>query len=257
MKINLAENMLRFGVKNLNTTATKKLENLAEQAATTNPKSNTQQGARRDYGYGELMSKKNTTLNAAPKADIKADPSGVDYNTYRNRMWIIVYGSLIVHQADVYLKNSFTYYYKGEHKNPKTVYANFANLKLPQEWINQSRNEFDTEFKTRFNKLMQDPKWLYYFAGEFNNIFGTSVEKPSKTVVNIQTYIKNQLDKTKYKNLVVNNGTVGEQFADGVWGGISTKAWLTYVIQNISPFDTIISHLEDKQTKSTNNKTKE
>lgn len=251
MKINLAENMLRFGVKNLKTSNKVNLNAIIEQQnlADTTPE--------QDTSYADQIKKQGGVkgdLNYAAAADTKTNPTAADYNEYKDEMWVIPYGSFIVHQADLYTKNSFAYYYKSEPGKFRSVYPNWSNLKVPTEWVAQSKKEFNDEFIKRYNAALKNRNWLLYVANEYNKLFNTTVKKPSETVKNIQAFIASQM---KGDPLVDNNGTPGQPFADGVWGVVSTRAWLTYAIQNINPFNTIQQIAIQAKTKSTNNTTKE
>ena len=256
MKNILLENMLRFGTKNLSEKTRRTLQKLAEQKPALANAAALKNKTATDQTAGTRLTKQPVTanLNYAAAADTKLNPTAGDYNKYKDEMWIIPYSNLIVHQVPRHEKNSFAYYYQTEPNQYRSVYPMWKNLKVPAEWVAQSKQEFDSEFIKRYKILLNDRNWLLYIANQFNILFKTNVKTPSAVVKNIQSYIKTQIQD---KTLVKDNGTPGQAFEDGVWGVISTKAWLTHAIQTISPFNTIQQIVIQRATKSTNNTTKE
>jgi hypothetical protein len=195
----------------------------------------------------------------------KSDTSpGIEaFNSWKNKMWVMVYGQIfgtgvetVAARTGEWSKNYLTYF-DVETQASYPFYTNFKNLKIPQEWTDQSIKLFNQRYWEAFNKKVQKPEWVKYIVDEFNDLFGSSQDKPSETVKSIQSYIKSKLQNDpKLKGYVKNNGTVNRDFVDGVWGPVSATAWLMFS-KTINPSDTFIDIVNkgNCKTTSTNAKT--
>lgn len=189
-------------------------------------------------------------------------PGKEAFETWKNKMWVMVYGQIFGNSAIIQMlrtnkwDKNYVAYYDLETKIQYPFYTNFKNLKLPQEWIDKSSELFNQRYWAAFDKKVQKPEWVKYIVGEFNDLFGSSQDKPSETVKSIQSYIKSKLENDpKLKGYVKNNGTVGRDFVDGVWGPVSATAWLMFS-KTINASDTLKNIvLNSGSTTSTNNKT--
>lgn len=171
-------------------------------------------------------------------------PGKKEFEDYKNRMWVMVYSQLIVHGVELSAatkggtdKNYVNYMLKSDEGTYYPFYGNFSNLKVPADWIKQSSDLFNQRYWAAFDKKVSDRTWINYYVTQLNDLFGSSVDKPSDTVKSIQAYIKNQI---KDKSFVLNNGTKGRDFVDGVWGPVSATAWLKFS-KSISPSRTLAS----------------
>ncbi len=220
-----------------------------------------------DQNRAEYLNKSsNTSFNK--KVDyVKTDssdtaPGKEAFETWKNKMWVMVYGQIFGNSAIIQMlrtnkwDKNYVAYYDLETKIQYPFYTNFKNLKLPQEWIDKSSELFNQRYWAAFDKKVQKPEWVKYIVGEFNDLFGSSQDKPSETVKSIQSYIKSKLENDpKLKGYVKNNGTVGRDFVDGVWGPVSATAWLMFS-KTINASDTLKNIvLNSGSTTSKNNKT--
>jgi hypothetical protein len=186
---------------------------------------------------------------------------------YKDEMWVIVYGQLIGHSGFDSVQgenretgnNYVTYWVQDTKRNTYPFYGHFKNLKIPQEWNDQSKKLFNERYWTVFNEKVKQPEWVKYIVGQFNNLFGSSQDKPSEDVKSIQGYIKSKLETDpKLKGYVKNNGTPGRDFVDGVWGPVSSTAWLMFAKNLVDPSYTIGSATyQFCKTRSKNIKTPE
>jgi hypothetical protein len=188
---------------------------------------------------------------------------------YKDEMWVIVYGQIIGHSGFDSLSdptgnretgnNYVTYWVQDTKRNTYPFYGHFKNLKIPQEWNDQSKKLFNERYWTAFNEKVKQPEWVKYIVGQFNNLFGSSQDKPSEDVKSIQGYIKSKLETDpKLKGYVKNNGTPGRDFVDGVWGPVSSTAWLMFAKNLVDPSYTIGSATYQLcKTRSKNIKTPE
>lgn len=222
-----------------------------------------------DQDRAEYLNKQNNAAFNKKVDYVKTDPSdtapgAVAFNTWKNKMWVLVYGQIfgtggetvVAKTAGQWSKNYLTYY-DVEALVSYPFYTNFKNLKIPQEWTDQSIKLFNQRYWAAFDKKVKRPEWVKYIVDEFNDLFGSSQDKPSETVKSIQSYIKSKLQNDpKLKGYVKNNGTAGRDFVDGVWGPVSATAWLMFS-KTINASDTFIDIVNKGgcTTTSTNNKT--
>ena len=138
-------------------------------------------------------------------------------------------------QLHVITNRNYVYYtFKSAPGTKYPFYGNFKNVQVPADWIKKSSALFNQRYWAAFNAALKRKDWVQYFVTQFNALFGSSVATPSDTVKSIQAYIESQI---KDRNFVQNNGTVGRQFVDGVWGPVSATAWLQFS-KSIVPSDT-------------------
>lgn len=199
-------------------------------------------------------------------ADKLGDGPGKEvFIQYKDEMWVIVYGNLIGHSGFDSVQgvnretgnNYVTYWVQDAQRNTYPFYGHFKNLKLPQEWVDQSRKLFNERYWKVFNEKVKQPEWIKYIVKQFNDLFGSSQDKPSDSVKAIQGYIKSKLEADPaLKGYVKNNGTPGRDFVDGVWGPVSSTAWLMFAKNLVNPSDTIgSSTYQFCTTRSKNTKT--
>jgi hypothetical protein len=243
MKINLAENMLRFGVKNLTETNTRKVKTLAEQTekpvaqpTPPTPPASSQQGAERDIS-------KQTGAVAAGKSNFNVDPA--NFQTYKAAMWMSVWSTIGSVPGDMQIRAGQPLSYKldGE-TTPWPYYAiDFKNQKIrvDSNKIAESKKQFDQKFWARYDAKMADAAWVKKLAEGFNSIF----KSDPKIIKQVQQYVAS---KIKDKTLVSDNG-FGKPFDDGVWGVNSAKAWLALMrSQGGSPSVTLDYYIKKNVT---------
>ena len=203
MKVNLAENMLRFGVKNLNKTATSKVKTLAEQETP-------------------------TTAEPTPQQAASA------YEKYKNDMWRTIFKNIAIpaQRSQENVKNKTVSY---DWRYPQDqMKGQFKDTMQNTYTIGTDADAFDIEFKKRLTQALGDNNWLTRVANELNALFGNvGTNNPNDTVIEVQTYIKNRFPKGDKR--VEDNGTPGRRFNDGVFYAHSTRAYIQLIINSFQP----------------------
>ena len=200
MKINLAENMLRFGVKNLNETATSKVKTLAEQEQVSTPAITSQ------------------AAEAAYKANLI-------------KIWPKIYETIAIgawRTRDNVANKQIMYNWKYPQDQSKT--KGMQNTYT----IGTDAKAFDTEFKKRLTAAVEDANWLATASSRLN----TALQNDTTTIKLIQTAIFNKMGGSK-NPAVASNGTPGRNFVDGVFGNVSTKAFALLAIDVFQPHITL------------------
>lgn len=203
MKVNLAENMLRFGVKNLNTAATSKVKTLAEQETPTTAEPTPQQAA-------------------------------AAYEQYKKDMWITVFKNIAIaaqRTPEQVKSNTISYDWRYPEDQMK---GQFRDTMQNTYTIGTDANTFDIEFKKRLTQALGDNNWLTRVANQLNSLFGNvGTNNPDDNVQAVQTYIKNRFPEGDKR--VQHNGTPGQMFNDGVFYAHSTKAYIQLIINSFQP----------------------
>jgi len=260
LHITLAENMSRFGTKNLTESNKRALRYLAEQTKEKTPVQNTDNKVNLDQNAGENLknNKVGSEYSYVPAA-AKGTAGKEVFDAYKEEMWVMVFTQLVAwgyYVSDAKklgetTKNYVYYYIRPDENTQYPFCANFKNLTMPAGLIKQSSDLFNKRYWAMFNKLISDQAWVAYFQDQFNKLFGSSVASPSDKVKQIQAYIQAQITDKKY---VQNNGTAGKPFADGIWGPVSARAWLMFS-KSILPSMTLAALAAKLSTTSKNGKT--
>jgi len=208
MKINLAENMLRFGVKNLNETASQKVKTLAEQETSKGQMYNTDPNRTGDLAGA----KKGQYFDATGKERPAADLNNVllDRDRVGRMLWPVL--TSIVKVESINTPNQFLKY--------SWRYPQYTQDNLEWHFKQTEKNDKEAFNKTFADKLAaakNDANWQKRVIDKINKNLGSP-----QAIMAAQQAIINENPNSKF---VQNNGH-GGKFVDGTFHYYSLIAFL-------------------------------
>ena len=169
---------------------------------------------------------------------IETDSINKSYMTYKNIMYKTIWKEICISAklSETNIKEK-SIYYNWIYPQDQRYYKSTDSNKLAMHntyFIGKDAESFNIEFKNRLNKAINDVEWLKNVSTKLNYIFPNSgTSEYSVDILNIQKYIQSKLGEKS--ELVKDNGTPGQAFADGVFYINSTKAFIQVIINDFKP----------------------
>ncbi len=158
-------------------------------------------------------------------------PKPVDNNKLRNdylsvmrQIWFIIRNNIVIAGEDIGGQTGiYEWQYPIGTTEPPTKLHKFDGSLVDQSSIDQ----YDKLFNEKLNNASEDNNWLNKVAKIANNKL--SSDDNLQKNINFQTFIMNNIQD---KSLVINNGTKGQPFNDGVFYSVTLKAAIKFKLQN-------------------------